>query len=63
MLRDVTFGASGHWLGTRTGADGTVTLTEKVFWLQPMAPWIAGSPIGTFGLFSFITCLFQREIF
>ena len=24
--KDVTFGAIGHWLGTRTGASGTATL-------------------------------------
>ena len=31
-------GASGHWLGTRTGAGGTTTL----FWPQPIAPWTTG---------------------
>ena len=25
-MTDVTFGASGYWLGTRTGAGGTATL-------------------------------------
>ena len=51
-VTDATLGASGLWLGTRTEAGGTVTLT-KFFWpqsmnplttgLQPMAPWTAGS--------------------
>ena len=38
-VTDATLGASGLWLGTRTGADGTATLTESFFWPQPMAPW------------------------
>ena len=42
LATDVTLGASGHWLGTRTGAGGTATLTESFFWPQPMAPWTTG---------------------
>ena len=42
LATDVTLGESGLWLGTRTGAGGTVTLTKKFFWPQPMAPWAAG---------------------
>ena len=43
-LTDETLGASGLWLGTRTGADGTATLNESLFffWPQPMAPWTTG---------------------
>ena len=41
-VTDATLGASGLWLGTRTGAAGTATLTESFFWPQPMAPWTAG---------------------
>ena len=37
-VTDATLVASGLWLGTRTGAGGTDTLT-KFFWPQPMAPW------------------------
>ena len=40
---DVTFGASGLWIGTRTGAGGTAALTESFFRPQPMAPWATGS--------------------
>ena len=32
-VTDATLGASGHWLGTRTGAGGTAST---------MAPWTAG---------------------
>ena len=42
-LTDETLGASGLWLGTRTGAGGTATLTKSFFWPQPMAPWTTGS--------------------
>ena len=38
-VTDATLGASGLWLGTRTGAGGTATLTESFFWPQPMALW------------------------
>ena len=38
-VTDATLGASGLWLGTRTGAGGTATLTESFFWPRPMAPW------------------------
>ena len=41
-VTDATLGASGLWLGTRTGAGGTATLTESLFWPQPMAPWTTG---------------------
>ena len=41
-VTDATIGASGLWLGTRTGAGGTATLTESFFWPQPMAPWTTG---------------------
>ena len=37
-VTDGTLGASGLWLGTRTGAGVTATLTESFFWPQPMAP-------------------------
>jgi hypothetical protein len=30
-VTDATFGASGLWLGARTGAGGTATLTESFF--------------------------------
>ena len=46
--------ASGIWLGTRTGAGGTSTLTEFFFfWPQPMAPWTAGEPPRPFLIPSF----------
>ena len=32
---DATLGASGFWLGTRTGAGGTATLTESYFGRSP----------------------------
>ena len=32
-MTDATLGASGLWLGTRTGADGTATLTKSFFFL------------------------------
>ena len=41
-VTDATLGASGFWLGIRTGVGGTATLTESFFWPQPMAPWTAG---------------------
>ena len=41
-VTDATLGSSGLWLGTRTGAVGTATLTESFFWPQPMVPWTAG---------------------
>ena len=37
----LTPGASGHWLGTQTGAGGTIILAYRFFWPQPMAPLIA----------------------
>ena len=40
-VTDATLRTSGLWLGTRTGAGGTVTLTE-FFWPQPMVPWATG---------------------
>ena len=42
-VTDATFGASGIWLGTRIGVSGTATLAWSFFWLQPMAPWRAGT--------------------
>ena len=42
LTTDVVLGASDLWLGTRTGAGGTATLTERFFWPQPMAPWTTG---------------------
>ena len=42
-MTDETLGASGLWLGTRTRAGGTASLTESFFWPQPMAPWTTGS--------------------
>ena len=41
---DAFLGASGLWLGTRTGAGGTATLTESFFCPQPMAPWTTRVP-------------------
>ena len=41
-LTDETLGASGLWIGTRTGAGGTAKLTESFFWPQPMASWTTG---------------------
>ena len=41
-VTDATLGASGLWLGTRTGVGGTTTLT-RVFWPQPMASWATDS--------------------
>ena len=38
-VTEMTLGASGLWLGTRTGAGGTATLAWCFFWPQPMAPW------------------------
>ena len=31
VVTDATLGARGLWLGTRTGASGTATLTESFF--------------------------------
>ena len=31
-MTDATLGASDLWLGTRTGASGTATLTKSFFW-------------------------------
>ena len=36
---DVTLGASGLWLGIRTGAAGTDTLTKSFF---DRSPWLHG---------------------
>ena len=44
-MTDATLGASGLWLGTRTGVGGTATLTESFSWPQPMAPWTTGVPL------------------
>jgi hypothetical protein len=37
-----TLGASGHWLGTRTGA--SVIASFKLYCPQFMASWTAGTP-------------------
>ena len=36
-VTDATLGASGLWLGTRTGAGGTATLTESFI---GRSPWL-----------------------
>ena len=36
-VTDATLGASGLWLGTRRGAGGTATLTERFF---GRSPWL-----------------------
>ena len=41
-VSDATFGASGLWLGTRTGAGGTATLIQSFFSPQPMVSWTTG---------------------
>ena len=38
-VTDATLGASGFWLGTRTGADGTATLAYSFF---GRSPWLHG---------------------
>ena len=38
-VTDATLGASGLWLGTRTGAGGTATLTKSFF---GRSPWLHG---------------------
>ena len=38
-MTDATLGASGLWLGTRTGAGGTATLTKSFF---GHSPWLHG---------------------
>ena len=40
---EATFGASGLWLETRTGA-GDIP-PHKLFWPQPMVLWTAGPDI------------------
>ena len=39
-VTDATLGASGLWLGTRTRAGGTATLTESFFFGR--SPWLYG---------------------
>ena len=45
-VTDATLGASGLWLGTRTGAGGTTTLTERFFgrirWHHGQQVWNQG---------------------
>ena len=41
-VTDVTLGASGLWLGTRTGAGGTATLTKRFF---GRSPWLHGQQV------------------
>ena len=43
-VTDATLGASGLWLGTRTGAGDTATLTESFF---GRSPWLHGQLGGT----------------
>ena len=38
-VTDATLGENGFWVGTRTGADGTATLTESFF---GRSPWLHG---------------------
>ena len=33
-MTDVTFWENGHWIGTRTADDGTVTLVSNLFYSQ-----------------------------
>ena len=39
LVTEATLGASGVWLGTRTGAGGTATLTKTFF---GHSPWLHG---------------------
>ena len=48
-VTDETLGASGPWLGTRTGSCGTVTLTESFF---GRSPWLHGQQVSWGKLFS-----------
>ena len=41
-VTDATLGASGLWLGTRTGGGGTATLTESIF---GHSPWLHGQQV------------------
>ena len=41
-VTDPTLGATDLWLGTRTGAGGTATLTKTFFLPQDMAPLTTG---------------------
>ena len=41
-MTDETLGASGLWLGTRTGAGGTATLTKSFF---GRSPWLHGQQV------------------
>ena len=47
----------GKWLGTWTGASGTTTLALSFFWMQSMAPWIAGSGVWMWSWWIFIIFL------
>ena len=42
-VTDATLGASGLWLRTRTGAGGTATLTESIFFGR--SPWLHGQQV------------------
>ena len=44
-VTDATLGASGLWLGTRTGAGGTATLTERCFFFFGRSPWLQGQQV------------------
>jgi hypothetical protein len=41
-VTDAILGASGLWLGTRTGAGGTATLAESFF---GCSPWLHGQQV------------------
>ena len=41
-MTDATLGTSDLWLGTRTGAGGTATITKFFFFAQSMPPWTTG---------------------
>ena len=40
-VTDAALGTSGLWLGTRTGAGGTATLTKRFFFFG-RTPWLNG---------------------
>ena len=49
-VTDTTLGASGLWLGIRTGAGGTATWAKRFFGHYPMAPWTTGYFMSQFHL-------------
>ena len=50
-VTDATLGASGLWLGTQTGADGTATLTESFF---GRSQWLHGQLGKTTSIFTIL---------